>query len=267
MITRTVRSLNAFIGAVVSIRNQWTRAVGKYFDPWFRGHRDAEWPLIPTLYRHDLAADEQDIRQGFRRLGIQFVSEYQPDEWGWYFLMQHFAAPTRLLDWTDGALIALLFAVAPVNPAVSEVTSDAAVWMLDPWWLNLQVLDLDTIVLPESGLADEYLCKVVDEMPHRSPELPIAIAPAHIARRIAAQRSRFTIFGTAADGLERVGAGRGSRLAKIVVERLAIRAIRNDLTTLGITETTVFPDLEGVSRELIRSYREPWEIRPGFWTR
>jgi len=33
------------------------------------------------------------------------------DLWDWYFPMQHFGAPTRLLDRTEGAVIALYFAV------------------------------------------------------------------------------------------------------------------------------------------------------------
>ena len=41
--------------------------------------------------------------------------------------MQHSGAPTRLLDWTEGALIALYFAV---RNKLDE--TDAAVWVLNP---------------------------------------------------------------------------------------------------------------------------------------
>jgi hypothetical protein len=262
---RTVDSLTSFLEAVVKVRDEWARASKSYGDPWFRGHSDARWGLQPTLYRYDLKHLEQAIRRGFRRLGTQYVSNEQPDEWGWYFLMQHFRAPTRLLDWTDGALIALFFAVAPSIPNQSEVKTNAAVWMLDPWWLNRATARRDTILLPEEPVAKPYLPRLLAGERTLKPRLPIAIAPPHMVRRIAAQRSRFTIFGTDPEGLNYTANRPRSRLMKFVIRQDAIWRIRLDLTTAGITEGTVFPDLEGVSRELIRTWLEPWEIAKGVW--
>ena len=45
----------------------------------------------------------------------------------WLFLARHAGLPTRLLDWSEGALIALHFALKDPNPVV---------WMLNPLDLN-----------------------------------------------------------------------------------------------------------------------------------
>ena len=93
----------------------------QFWKPWFRGHEEASWRLRPKLYRggetdiSKLFGFEEELRGEFKRRGWQLapgltlpVSE---DEWGWYSLMQHYGAPTRLLDWSDGALTRLYFAV------------------------------------------------------------------------------------------------------------------------------------------------------------
>ena len=120
------------------------------------------------------------------------------NEWEWYFLMQHYGSPTRLLDWTDGALIALYFAVRENNGAF-----DAAVWALDAWWLNIKVLGrrYDEVIPPGDPVFMKLPRKEHKWLPARTdkkahlPALPIAVFPGHFDKRVGAQRSSFTVHG------------------------------------------------------------------------
>lgn len=248
-------SVAAYIEVVTSIRARWTRAYQTLFDPWFRGQRLAAWRLVPGLYRHDLAGDEADMRMEFRRRAVQLIPGHMPtDDWQWYFLMQHHGAPTRLLDWTDSALLALFFAVNSNLASRPDVEGDAAVWMLDPWALNGAVLGDHRVYDTSWNEAGSYLPVLpsVDVQP----SLPIAVDPPHFTTRVAVQRSHFTVFGSDADGLTRVATRNTRMLAKITIPRRAVAQIRVDLGTCGIRDTSVFPDLEGLSRELVRLYME-----------
>ena len=62
--------------------------------------------------------------------------------------------------------------------------------------------------------------------------------------------SRFTIFGRERDGLKAVAKCSDSRLVKFDVKKEAIPDIKRDLRLAGISEETIFPDLEGLGREL-----------------
>ncbi len=50
--------------------------------------------------------------------------------------MQHYGAPTRLLDWTESAMAGLFFAVFNKNEDKPSDDYDAVVWMLHPLELN-----------------------------------------------------------------------------------------------------------------------------------
>lgn len=253
----TVGSVDQFINLVSRIRHEWTASENRHFNPWFRGHRDAAWSLSPGIYRIPGLDDrEQQILKSFKRQGALLVLERFPaSDWEWYFLMQHYGAPTRLLDWSDGALIALFFAIAPRQPGWPDVDADAAVWMLSPRWLNQEVLGRPDSLAPDEDAATPYLPCSNDGA---RPEHPAALSPPNIARRLGVQRSRFTIHGNDKDGFLGLAYRRESRLCRIIVKRSAIHRMRIDLTTCGIWDTTIFPDLEGLSREVIRDHTDLW---------
>jgi hypothetical protein len=255
-----VKSVKQFVEIVCRQRDEWIEGPA-YFDPWFRGQRCANWALEPGIFRFDLLSSEDDLRAEFQRRAPQYMTEVPPEDfWGWYFLMQHYGAPTRLLDWTDSALVALFFALHSSPNATEE---DAAVWILDPWWLNRVVLETDSIMLPEDTQVKRYLAKPYSRLADGAntcvePEFPVSIDPPFIARRVAVQRSHFTIFGHAHDGLTRLASLQGSRIIKISLAHETLGRMRADLGTLGITDSSIYPDLKGLSDELIRYHMGTW---------
>jgi hypothetical protein len=181
--------------------------------------------------------------------------------WEWYALMQHSGAPTRLLDWTEGALIALYFAVRDKR----DKTSDAAVWVLDPWELNRAVMGTAEVIAPgaDIGVLKEHADRYKQWLPARyeiggdlTVKLPAAIYPTHFDRRISSQRSCFTIHGSAKDGFDRLPERAEERLAKIVIPGSVAGEIDHALSIAGIDEITIFPDLDGLGRWLAMVLRD-----------
>jgi hypothetical protein len=261
--TYGITSVKDFITHVLRIKTAWNRedfgeAVklkeDSEWEPsqiWFRGQENARWKLVPQIFRLK-HFNENEIRTEFKLRAFQLMTESRipRDDREWYFLMQHFGAPTRLLDWTDGALIALYFAVKSQNRY-----RNSAVWMLAPEWLNEIVLKefddnyVSGVLLPHWSEAAPWFPEPFGETLHV--ERPIAIDPPHIARRVAVQRSRFTIHGRSKQGLDVLAANqRNPRLVKLTIGQKYAATILDELSTCGIVETSVFPDLDGLSREL-----------------
>src|SRR5580698_9483387 len=116
-------SLEEFVGHTSRLRRKWLQ---DDLVPWFRGHERADWPLVPKFYR-ELPTDrntEDEIREEFITRAPNLCDAKPANKWEWYFLMQHHGSSTRLLDWSEGALIGLYFAVRQ-----SRGCHDAAVWM------------------------------------------------------------------------------------------------------------------------------------------
>ena len=253
--------LASYLKKVENIRSKWIdqKALTSRGDEkgiWYRGQGDSAWGLTPSRWRNDFAEElESEIRLEFESVGRQLVSsDAQRDKWGWYFLMAHYGAPTRLLDWTVNPLVALYFAVSSCKP-----DADAAVWGIDPWrWNKVHIPGLSGPALPGWEETKPYLWDLEASMDTDNADVrrkwPIAIEPPHIDRRITVQEGRFILFGTARDLVaspnvnRRTKKGKKARLDKILIPHKMANTIRDELDRLCINDKTLFPDLAGLGQ-------------------
>jgi FRG domain-containing protein len=115
----------------------------------FRGQREASWgldtsldrgvrrekfsPHSSSLYHLNRKTEMKGLLYRFQ----QYAHTYLPhvpatdDLSSWYSLMQHYCAPTPLLDWTESPYVGLYFAIEN-----SASGSHCAVWAIDSDWLE-----------------------------------------------------------------------------------------------------------------------------------
>lgn len=260
-IRKVASSISEFAEWVERVFVQFTDKDGNYEPPWFRGAGDARFKLLPGLYRSSEGKErfaDDELRSEFRRKALPLVAGRTPrDEWEWYFLMQHYRAPTRLLDWTDAALVALYFALTAWHPPNSsqESPSKPAVWALNPFALNRNRY-FGPANTDSEGL-EKYLPLPYSH--NRPPQYPLVLDPNFIAQRMLVQHSHFTIHGKDLRALDemRDELSLQKDLLKVTIDadKDGIEYLQQQLAINGITETTIFPDLEGLARELRLEYR------------
>jgi len=252
-----IRSVENFVTAVRQDSSDWPIEQPR----WFRGEPTTSTPLLPTLYRlANGSLRENQLLQTFRARASAFSSDALPDRKKtdqWLFLAQNVGLPTRLLDWSEGALIALYFALRESEPIV---------WMLNPLHLNYCALgaptNLDPNTLrefplpwhnpsqPAKNIANENL-RGAWELDGPGVDLPVAVHPSYVHSRLRAQRGCFTIHGKQKLSLQALVPH--PILKRYEIDPSCKQEIRRELATLGITESVAYPDLDGLTRELRES--------------
>jgi hypothetical protein len=238
---------------------------------WFRGQLEGR-SLLPTIYRSGAGSKfERELIRDLKLTAVRLLDKPPKNEWEWLFIARHHGFMSRLLDWSESPLIALYFALRDKK----EPSADCILWTLDPYRLNQLALNAgkeasankNVVSIPVAGhpLTKNYLLPSAEEDENllRKPEdwlpkYPIAIRAPQLTPRSVAQRGVFTIHGHEKVALESIDETIGSQgapaLQKLVVPAATRRNFLRDFHALGITESVLFPDLEGLIRNLHQMY-------------
>ena len=259
----------------------------------YRGQRDASWDNIPALFRPDLSRLEQAEKRAVRDLVSVQPNEFSDDGSMFDRLvrMQHFGLPTRLMDVSRNPLIALYFATDPGpegKPSDGVVTAFAVPEGREKYYDSDSVSCLanlanmtsrektDIVNLRRSRAKgttrDEEIARINQEdvikrlhqfirveKPHFLPIIdpidlfkPYYVHPKMSNRRILSQAGGFIIHGLVPPS--RIRYAHNIVETKFVIPEKAKKTLRRDLELLGITESTVFPELERAAKRIQTNY-------------
>jgi hypothetical protein len=195
---------------------------------------------------------EGELMSAFRHRAPPFVRELPRNEFELLFLMQHHGLPTRLLDWTENPYVALFFGLENERLEEAQKETDSVVWVLDPAALNKQSLSNHTGTDRVLAADDELLNAYEPKQPFKnSAKLPVGIYGVHNSPRIVAQRGVFVLFGTSTTPMNLESAiSQPNTLIKLVLAKAVKKDIFAALFNMGFTDSVVYPDLDGLAREI-----------------
>lgn len=245
------------IADIASLEKAVLAATSKFeedSDIWWRGHSVASWDLVPKVYRLGREADEHNLALTFLHSArSRYPKCPDSDDWtSWLFLMQHYGLPTRLLDWSKSALVALFFSVC--EPEFDE--QSGALWAIQPGKLNKNQIDRDSLLAAHHEFVKGICREAFDEVSWKKSRVTIAVPTDQFDVRHLVQESVFTVHATNVpiNALTKAG----EYLLKFEVPSSAKKSLRAMLHRLGVNAANLFPDLEHLARDVTsKSFRRP----------
>ncbi|KAF0192505.1 MAG: hypothetical protein FD165_668 [Gammaproteobacteria bacterium] len=197
----------------------------------------------------ELLRDEAAVQRIFMSGAYQHLrSEVLPingNRFDWWCLMQHYGAPTRLLDWTWSPLVAAYFA------CIDKREQDGSIWFLYIPNLSKRMLRIDDTRPPASDREfEEYYLRP------DAPQLVLPAAPFKRTDRMIAQQtvmsvsrsvkaSQYLILkDTFADQNDSLGFGR------MIIKAADKAQFIARLARLNVTGNVLFPGIDGLGKHV-----------------
>jgi hypothetical protein len=259
----------------------------------YRGQRDASWPNVAGIFRPDLANLLKNEKRAVRDLISVHPHEFASDETMFDRLvrMQHFGLPTRLLDVSLNALVALYFAT---DPGPKGASSDGVVTAFAVPEGREKFFDSDSVSclahlanmtavekaeifrIRESrkkGLSKEQRIEefndqevirrlhqfIRSEKPYFLPIInpvdlfkPYYVHPKRSNPRILAQTGAFIIYGI--EPPKKIKFAHEIAETRFIIPAKRKNKIRSELETLGINESSLFPEIDKAAARIKSRY-------------
>ncbi|MDM8236718.1 FRG domain-containing protein [[Ruminococcus] torques] len=231
MVEIEITSIDILVNQIEKMRNKYGNQ-----PIWFRGQENSEWGLIPSIQRGNLIKQEQFISNDFY-IYVNQIKDESPSKTnyaGWMSLMQHYGLPTRILDWSSSPLVACYFALEKNR----DKKNDECVYPID-------ALTVQNMLLPAFKSNVE-----IDE------DLQDKIIACHSVEknlRMYSQQSSFTVHNSR-KRLEDICDS--ETLFKFIIPYQYKEKLYKSTTILGISTSFIYPDMEHISKDIIKKYSE-----------
>ena len=227
------------------------------------------WGFQPSLERlcddwdvrlPDRPAIEKRLMRDFKRAypsRAEIPAPRHRDDLAWLSLMQHYGAPTRLLDWTFSPFIAAFFALDHLLD--SKDAEAAVVWELSGATTSNKTVRA-FIPEPLRIAFDDYSAGRCDSAFRRvflEAEEPVAfvspVNPYTLSERLVIQQGTFLCPGDVTVPFESnlyAMPGIEGSMRRIVLSRGVLHTAFEGLYKMNITYATLFPGLDGYAKNL-----------------
>lgn len=229
----------------------------------FRGMSNADFHIMTSLKRicKDKSRYLEDvILSNFTKYAAFEDPSIETSVWRQMILGQHHGLPTRLLDWSFSPLTSLHFAVTESDYDRMD-QHDCVVWRIDVDELHALLPGKYQRVM-ENEKTTVFSLKMLQEACSGPQEYDddmgqssmLIVEPPSLEQRIISQYSFFSIIPSGMDDVEGFLNSYTEKTVRFIIKKEIRWQVRDLLDQLNISERTIYPGLDGLSKWLARHY-------------